>query len=216
MTPSAYAMSGDAPDCRRPCGSRLRGLSEPDGPLRDAMARHLRTFLLLLTCPADGSILCTPAVRRAAFCSTWIPASARRMRTGEQRLEWPLRLHVLPPVVRLQPVRRSGTLLAASRQCPQRRQMGRRAHAGRSALQGKVSRIYFRADAGFANPEVYEYLEAEASDAIRLPKNNVLQERIGYLLTRPVGRPPNHVRRSYANFHYQAGSFKAPSRRRQG
>jgi Transposase DDE domain group 1 len=26
---------------------------------------------------------------------------------------------------------------------------------------GKVSRIYFRADAGFANPEVYEYLEGE-------------------------------------------------------
>ena len=27
--------------------------------------------------------------------------------------------------------------------------------------QGNVSRIYFRADAGFANPQVYEYLEAE-------------------------------------------------------
>ncbi len=27
--------------------------------------------------------------------------------------------------------------------------------------QGKVSRIYFRADAGFANPEVYVFLEAE-------------------------------------------------------
>ena len=27
--------------------------------------------------------------------------------------------------------------------------------------RGKVSRIYFRADAGFANPDVYEYLEAE-------------------------------------------------------
>jgi hypothetical protein len=26
---------------------------------------------------------------------------------------------------------------------------------------GKVSRIYFRADAGFANPDVYEFLEAE-------------------------------------------------------
>jgi hypothetical protein len=26
----------------------------------------------------------------------------------------------------------------------------------------KVSRIYFRADAGFANPEVYEDLEARA------------------------------------------------------
>jgi len=27
--------------------------------------------------------------------------------------------------------------------------------------QSKVSRLYFRADAGFANPEVYEYLESE-------------------------------------------------------
>jgi hypothetical protein len=36
--------------------------------------------------------------------------------------------------------------------------------------QGKVSRIYFRADGGFANPEVYEYLEAESIKyAIRLP-----------------------------------------------
>src|SRR5580765_5918664 len=45
--------------------------------------------------------------------------------------------------------------------------------------QGKVSRIYFRADAGFANPEVYEYLEAERIKyAIRLPANRVLQDRI--------------------------------------
>lgn len=79
--------------------------------------------------------------------------------------------------------------------------------------RGKVSRIYFRADAGFANPEVYEYLEAEGIKyAIRLPKNHVLQERIGYLLTRPVGRPPNRVRRSYASFHYQAASWSKPRR----
>ena len=84
--------------------------------------------------------------------------------------------------------------------------------------RGKVSRIYFRADAGFANPEVYEYLEAERIKyAIRLPANRVLQERIGHLLTRPVGRPPNEVRRFYANFTYQAGSWtKAAPRRRQG
>jgi len=45
---------------------------------------------------------------------------------------------------------------------------------------------------GFANPEVDEYLEAESIKyAIRLPANPVLQERIGHLLTRPVGRPPN-------------------------
>jgi hypothetical protein len=54
--------------------------------------------------------------------------------------------------------------------------------------QGKVSRIYFRADAGFANPEVYEFLEAERIKyAIRLPANRVLQDRIGYLLRRRSG-----------------------------
>src|SRR5262249_51796744 len=47
--------------------------------------------------------------------------------------------------------------------------------------QGKVSRIYFRADAAFAMPEVYEFLEAERIKyAIRLPANQVLQSRIGY------------------------------------
>ena len=54
-------------------------------------------------------------------------------------------------------------------------------------------------------PEVYEFLEAERIKyAIRLPANQVLQSRIGYLLTRPVGRPPHHVRRFHANFSYQA------------
>src|SRR6266446_8583461 len=52
--------------------------------------------------------------------------------------------------------------------------------------QGKVSRIYFRADAAFAMPEVYEFLEAERIKyAIRLPANQILQHRIGYLLKRP-------------------------------
>ena len=56
--------------------------------------------------------------------------------------------------------------------------------------QGKVSHAsifeYFRAGAAFAMPEVYEFLEAERIKyAIRLPANQVLQSRIGYLLTRP-------------------------------
>ena len=51
--------------------------------------------------------------------------------------------------------------------------------------RGKVTRIYFRADAAFAMPEVYEFLEAERIKyAIRLPANQVLQGRIGYLLKR--------------------------------
>ena len=46
--------------------------------------------------------------------------------------------------------------------------------------RGKVSRIYFRADAAFAMPGVYEYLEAKRINyAIRLPANRLLQERIG-------------------------------------
>ena len=38
------------------------------------------------------------------------------------------------------------------------------------------------------------------------------QQRIGYLLKRPVGRPPNEVRRYYANFSYQAQSWKTSRR----
>ena len=76
--------------------------------------------------------------------------------------------------------------------------------------RGKVSRIYFRADAGFANPEVYEFLEAERIKyAIRLPANSVLQERIGYLLARPDGRRTKcagHMRASIT------GSWTKPRR----
>jgi hypothetical protein len=65
--------------------------------------------------------------------------------------------------------------------------------------------LYFRADAAFAKPEIYELLEAEGIRyAIRLPANQVLQERIGYLLKRPVGRPPKKPIVSYASFRYQA------------
>jgi len=69
-------------------------------------------------------------------------------------------------------------------------------------------RRYFRGDAAFAAPGIYEFLEAEGfTYAIRLKANTVLQESIAHLLTRPIGRPPNHVRRYYASFSYQAGSW---------
>ena len=48
--------------------------------------------------------------------------------------------------------------------------------------------------------------------SIRLPANQVLQSRIGYLLTRPVGRPPHPVRRFHANFSDQAGTWAKPRR----
>src|SRR5918993_985228 len=76
-----------------------------------------------------------------------------------------------------------------------------------------MKRRYFRADAGFASPEVYEFLEAEDYGyVIRLPANAVLQRRITHLLTRPVGRPPHEVRRFYASFRYQAQSWSRSRR----
>ena len=85
----------------------------------------------------------------------------------------------------------------------------------REVLESVVARyrglevpFYFRADAAFANPEIYEFMEAEGYGyAIRLPANDVLQREIEPLLRRPVGRPSNtpHVR--YAEFIYQAQSW---------
>jgi DDE family transposase len=79
--------------------------------------------------------------------------------------------------------------------------------------RGTVKRRYFRGDAAFANPEIYEFLEAEGMGyAIRLPANRVVQDKIGYLLKRPVGRPPHEVRRCHASLRYQAQSWKKPRR----
>ena len=62
----------------------------------------------------------------------------------------------------------------------------------RSVLEPVIARyrerglpLWFRGDAAFAKPELYELLEAEGIGyAIRMPANTVLQERIGHLLTR--------------------------------
>ena len=89
------------------------------------------------------------------------------------------------------------------------------AHDWRDVLEPVVARYrdrnlrrYFRGDAAFAAPGIYEFLEAEGFlYAIRLPTNQILQQSIGHLLTRPIGRPPNHVRRYYASFSYRAGSW---------
>ena len=76
-----------------------------------------------------------------------------------------------------------------------------------------VKRRYFRGDAAYANRGIYEFLEAEGYKyTIRLPANAVLQERIGWLLKRPVGRPPRDVRRYYASFSYQAASWSKSRR----
>jgi len=72
----------------------------------------------------------------------------------------------------------------------------------------KRIRKYFRADAAFAKPEIYEYLEEKALlYAIRLPANDVLYDEIKHLLTRPVGRPSRKPVVLFHDFKYRAASW---------
>ena len=74
-------------------------------------------------------------------------------------------------------------------------------------------RRFFRADAAFAKPGVYAFLEAEEfAYAIRLPANAVLERQIEPLLTRPVGRPPRRPKVFYHSFEYQAGTWNRARR----
>lgn len=71
---------------------------------------------------------------------------------------------------------------------------------------------FFRGDAAFAIPELYETLEAEGYHyAIRLKKNPVLDKKISHRLTRPVGRlSKTKIKRLYETFEYQAASWNKP------
>jgi len=72
---------------------------------------------------------------------------------------------------------------------------------------------FFRGDAAFALPGLYIYLEAENYFyAIRLKGNDILYEKIDYLLTRPVGRPSQQPKVFYESFYYQAKSWGKPRR----
>ena len=85
----------------------------------------------------------------------------------------------------------------------------------RSVLEPVVNRYrekslerFFRGDAAFANPAIYEFLEEERFYyAIRLPANNLLHKIIEHLTTRPVGRPSFKPKVVYESFMYQAQSW---------
>ncbi len=75
--------------------------------------------------------------------------------------------------------------------------------------ENKKVRKYFRGDAAFAKPEIYEYLEEKGLlYAIRLPANDVLYDEIKHLLTRPVGRPSRKPVVWFHDFKYQAASWQ--------
>ena len=71
----------------------------------------------------------------------------------------------------------------------------------------------FRADAAFAKPGVYKYLEDQrALYAIRLASNEVLQREIAPLPRCPAGRPPKLPVIRYDDFWYRAGSWNLARR----
>ncbi|MDY6796446.1 MAG: IS1380 family transposase [Actinomycetota bacterium] len=83
--------------------------------------------------------------------------------------------------------------------------------AERYKASGK--RIYFRADAAFASPDMYEYLENEGIlYAMRVKANNRLYEHVDHLMTRPVGRPSAKPKVFYHDFSYRAGSWRRQRR----
>src|SRR5262252_5252189 len=113
--------SGDALDCRRQSDAEQRGFAESDGALRDAMARgaqELRCSCRLVW-PVDR-----PCARPKA--TPWHRArhgfkrEPDPRRAGDERLERPLRLHLLSSAVRVQSVWRPRTLCSACRQRAQR------------------------------------------------------------------------------------------------
>jgi len=75
--------------------------------------------------------------------------------------------------------------------------------------ENKKVRKYFRADAAFAKPEIYEYLEETGLlYAIRLPANDVLYNEVKHLLVRPVGHPSRKPVIWFHDFKYQAASWQ--------
>ena len=76
-----------------------------------------------------------------------------------------------------------------------------------------VVRLLFRADAAFAKPELYDYLETrQIGYAIRLPANEVLQREVAHLLTRPTEWPSRKPIISYHDLAYRAQSWNVSRR----
>src|SRR5262249_19720427 len=70
-----WIVGGKAAQGRAASPSQMGRFAQPDGPLRDAMARGAQRISLLFPARlANGSTLCTAEGHPVASCSTWIQA----------------------------------------------------------------------------------------------------------------------------------------------
>jgi hypothetical protein len=118
------------------CSAGPCGFAEPDGPLRDAVVRGICQPLcsFRFVRPVDRPCAWPPPTKRHR-ARHGFERQPDPWRAGDERLEWPLPMHLLPPAVRVQPVRRPGALRPATRQRAQRRRLGECAQA-RSSIGG--------------------------------------------------------------------------------
>ena len=74
-------------------------------------------------------------------------------------------------------------------------------------------RRYFRGDAAFASPTSMSFWRPKPAPTPSVSKpTRFFRKASPHLLSRPVGRPPNHVRRYDASFSYQAGRWERKRR----
>ena len=90
-------------------------------------------------------------------------------------------------------------------------QVAGRTGANLGPLRATGVRRYFRADAAFAKPDIYEFEERQVLYAIRLP-GNVLQREIAPLLKAGGQAAEASSRIRYDDFWYQAGSWNRARR----
>ena len=203
-------MIRDAMDRRRKGGSGMSGLAEPAGEVRDAMAHDrkepvgaCRSFR-----PIDRQV--HRPVRPEATARHGFERQPDPRRTRTERLERPLQCtcyHSLFVFNQFGDLERCASV-PATFTAPM---SGRAAEAGRGALSRQGRAHLFPRRRGLRQSRGLRVPGGRAHQICDpVPANRVLQERIGHLLTRPVGRPPNEVRRFYANFTYQAGSWTNP------
>ena len=186
---------------------------------RRAGSQRKRTFRRSPICPANGSTRFMAAVRREASCSIWIRASARRM--ANRRMSVWNGHYECTCYHPLFVFNQFGDL----ERCALRPGNVHSADGWERVLKpvvaryrGKVSRIYFRADAGFANPDVYEYLEAERIKyAIRLPANRDLAGTDRLSAQAPGRAPSERGAALLCELHLSGGKLdEAAPGRRQG
>ena len=175
-----------------------------------------RTWRRSATCPAVWIDRVHAEGRPTASCSTWtFQRQSDPWRAGDEACNGHFDCTCYHPLFVFNQFGDLERVAAPSGQCPQRRRTGRTVlepviarYLERGSLHALPRRCGLRQAGGLRA----SWKTKGIKYAIRLPSQSDLPERIGYLLRRPVGRPPKKPIVSYASFHYQAKGWTEPRR----